>query len=135
MYNTRQSSRRNEFFLFIFKFHNVCFFVIPQDLGDALRATEDVSDWLIGGNGRSNSHVVLHDRLMTDALLGNAPIKAEHSYCTTHGSRESLDAIGESRRAYLNARIPTVAVLVHINSYIIIIIIRFVYENIRVSVP
>jgi len=69
--------------------------VIPQDLGDALRATEDASDWLIGGNGRSNSHVVLHDRLMTDALLGNAPIKAEHSYCTTHGSRESLDAIGE----------------------------------------
>uniref|UniRef100_A0A2S2PKH0 Cyclic AMP response element-binding protein A n=1 Tax=Schizaphis graminum TaxID=13262 RepID=A0A2S2PKH0_SCHGA len=66
---------------------------LDQDLGDALRATEDASDWLIGGNGRSNSHVVLHDRLMTDALLGNAPIKAEHSYCTTHGSSESLDAI------------------------------------------
>lgn len=74
------------------------FVCVPQDLGDALRATEDASDWLIGGNGRSNSHVVLHDRLMTDALLGNAPIKAEHSYCTTHGSSESLDAIGESRR-------------------------------------
>jgi len=70
---------------------------VPQDLGDALRATEDASEWLIGVNGRSNSHVVLHDRLMTDALMGNAPIKAEHSYCTTHGSRESLDAIGESR--------------------------------------
>lgn len=66
---------------------------LDQDLGDALKATEDASDWLIGGNGRSNSHVVLHDRLMTDALLGNAPIKAEHSYCTTHGSRESLDTI------------------------------------------
>ncbi|XP_050434613.1 cyclic AMP response element-binding protein A-like isoform X2 [Adelges cooleyi] len=65
---------------------------LDQDLGETLRA-EDPSDWLIGGNGRSNSHVVLHDRLMTDALLGNAPIKAEHSYCTTHGSRESLDAI------------------------------------------
>ncbi|XP_050544853.1 cyclic AMP response element-binding protein A-like isoform X2 [Daktulosphaira vitifoliae] len=64
-----------------------------HDLGEALRATEDPSDWLIGGNGRSNSHVVLHDRLMTDALLGNAPIKAEHSYCTTHGSRESLNTI------------------------------------------
>lgn len=72
------------------------FIIFSQDLGDALRATDDPSDWLIGGNGRSNSHVVLHDRLMTDALLGNAPIKAEHSYCTTHGSRESLDdAIGE----------------------------------------
>lgn len=67
---------------------------LDQDfVGEALRATEDASDWLIGGNGRSNSHVVLHDRLMTDALLGNAPIKAEHSYCTTHGSSESLDAI------------------------------------------
>ncbi|XP_015374512.1 PREDICTED: cyclic AMP response element-binding protein A-like [Diuraphis noxia] len=65
----------------------------PKDFNDALRGTEDASDWLIGGNGRSNSHVVLHDRLMTDALLGNAPIKAEHSYCTTHGSSESLDAI------------------------------------------
>jgi len=77
---------------------NVSCVCVSQDLGDALRATEDASDWLIGGNGRSNSHVVLHDRLMTDALLGNAPIKAEHSYCTTHGSSESLDAIGESRR-------------------------------------
>ncbi|KAE9531581.1 hypothetical protein AGLY_010787 [Aphis glycines] len=72
---------------------NVSCVCVSQDLGDALRATEDASDWLIGGNGRSNSHVVLHDRLMTDALLGNAPIKAEHSYCTTHGSSESLDAI------------------------------------------
>jgi len=71
---------------------------VPQDITDALRGTEDTSDWLIGGNGRSNSHVVLHDRLITDAVMFNAPIKAEHSYCTTHGSSESLDAIGESRR-------------------------------------
>lgn len=70
---------------------------VPQDITDALRGTEDTSDWLIDANGRSNSHVVLHDRLITDAVIFNAPIKAEHSYCTTHGSSESLDAIGESR--------------------------------------
>ncbi|XP_060870780.1 cyclic AMP response element-binding protein A-like [Metopolophium dirhodum] len=66
---------------------------LDQDITDALRGTEDTSDWLIDGNGRSNSHVVLHDRLITDAVMFNAPIKAEHSYCTTHGSSESLDAI------------------------------------------
>ncbi|XP_075234757.1 cyclic AMP response element-binding protein A-like isoform X2 [Lycorma delicatula] len=33
--------------------------------------------------------VILHDRLMTDAALGTAPIKAEHSYCSLVGSSET----------------------------------------------
>lgn len=39
-------------------------------------------------------HVILHDRLMTDAALGTAPIKSEHSYCslTVNGSDSPPDS-------------------------------------------
>jgi hypothetical protein len=30
-----------------------------------------------------NPHVILNDKLMTDALLGTIPIKSEHSYSLT----------------------------------------------------
>lgn len=33
--------------------------------------------------------VILHDRLMTDAALGTAPIKTEHSYCSLTTSTDS----------------------------------------------
>lgn len=33
--------------------------------------------------------VILHDRLMTDAALGTAPIKTEHSYCSLNTSTDS----------------------------------------------
>lgn len=44
-------------------------------------------DWSPGGSlggGLSRSQVIIHDRLMSDAVLGgdSTPIKSEHSYCS-----------------------------------------------------
>ena len=36
--------------------------------------------------------VILHDRLMTDAALGNIPIKTEHSYCSLTTSSSEVDS-------------------------------------------
>lgn len=46
----------------------------------------EMTDWLIERDSKSG--VVLHDRLMTDAALGAAPIKTEHSY-SLHSDVES----------------------------------------------
>lgn len=37
-------------------------------------------EWNFGDRDPTLPGVVLHDRLMTDAVLGNLPIKTEHSY-------------------------------------------------------
>ena len=44
--------------------------------------THDLPDWFMdrGANDRQVLHVILNDKLMTDALLCGAPIKREHSY-------------------------------------------------------
>jgi hypothetical protein len=52
---------------------------------EVLDEDSGMSDWLIRD---SKSGVVLHDRLMTDAALGAAPIKTEHSY-SLHSDVES----------------------------------------------
>lgn len=46
---------------------------------EVLEAESEMSEWLCG-RGAGKAGVVLHDRLMTDAALGGAPIKTEHSY-------------------------------------------------------
>ncbi|KAL4710336.1 hypothetical protein ACJJTC_011152 [Scirpophaga incertulas] len=50
---------------------------IDPEMQEVLDEDSEMSDWLIRD---SKSGVVLHDRLMTDAALGAAPIKTEHSY-------------------------------------------------------
>lgn len=57
-------------------------------MNDSLRLTSsDVSDWFMECNDASGEHkiphVILNDKLMTDALLGTIPIKSEHSYSLT----------------------------------------------------
>lgn len=54
--------------------------------GDVLDEDSEMTDWLIERDSKSG--VVLHDRLMTDAALGAAPIKTEHSY-SLHSDVES----------------------------------------------
>lgn len=49
-----------------------------------LEAQDSLSDWAVRDKG-----VVLHDRLMTDAALGHAPIKTEHSYSLSDDSADS----------------------------------------------
>ncbi|KPJ10565.1 Cyclic AMP response element-binding protein A [Papilio machaon] len=53
---------------------------------DVLDEDSDMSDWLVEREAKSG--VVLHDRLMTDAL-GAVPIKTEHSY-SLHSDGESV---------------------------------------------
>lgn len=47
----------------------------------------DVTDWFMecdnAGGEHKIPHVILNDKLMTDALLGTIPIKTEHSYSLT----------------------------------------------------
>lgn len=61
---------------------NVC----SQEMQDVLDEDSDMGDWLIRDRD-SKMGVVLHDRLMTEAL-GGAPIKTEHSY-SLHSDVES----------------------------------------------
>nr|XP_032511859.1 cyclic AMP response element-binding protein A [Danaus plexippus plexippus] len=59
---------------------------IDPDMQDVLDEDSEMSDWLIERDSKLG--VVLHDRLMTDAALGAAPIKTEHSY-SLHSDVES----------------------------------------------
>ncbi|XP_045533913.1 cyclic AMP response element-binding protein A isoform X1 [Papilio machaon] len=58
---------------------------IDPEMQDVLDEDSDMSDWLVEREAKSG--VVLHDRLMTDAL-GAVPIKTEHSY-SLHSDGES----------------------------------------------
>lgn len=57
-------------------------------MNESLRITpSDEANWFmdcdIAGGDHKIPHVILNDKLMTDALLGTIPIKAEHSYSLT----------------------------------------------------
>ncbi|XP_045492745.1 cyclic AMP response element-binding protein A [Colias croceus] len=59
---------------------------IDPEMQDVLDEDSEMSDWLIERDSKMG--VVLHDRLMTDAAIGAAPIKTEHSY-SLHSDVES----------------------------------------------
>lgn len=57
-------------------------------MNESLRLTpSDVNDWFMECDNAAGDHkiphVILNDKLMTDALLGTIPIKTEHSYSLT----------------------------------------------------
>lgn len=57
-------------------------------MNESLRLTpSDVNDWFMDCDNAAGDHkiphVILNDKLMTDALLGTIPIKTEHSYSLT----------------------------------------------------
>jgi hypothetical protein len=78
------------------------------------------TDWLemecgVGADGEYNKipHVILHDKLMTDALLGTIPIKAEHSYSLTSDGdsmpdspSDGMKVEGKRKRLFVNQRAP-----------------------------
>lgn len=53
-------------------------FPLFQEMQDVLDSDSEMTDWLVERDSKCG--VVLHDRLMTDAAIGAAPIKTEHSY-------------------------------------------------------
>lgn len=67
---------------------NPSFFLSPFQMNESLRLTPtDINDWFMDCDNAAGDHkiphVILNDKLMTDALLGTIPIKAEHSYSLT----------------------------------------------------
>ncbi|XP_014243680.1 cyclic AMP response element-binding protein A [Cimex lectularius] len=75
------------------------FYEISSDLRDLwdtdmdssmpeIKLTED--EWCIGNYFTSKSQVIIRDRLMSDAVLGDTPIKSEHSYCSLFNQNDSL---------------------------------------------
>lgn len=52
-----------------------------------LSADTDMQDWFLERDSKM-SQVILHDKLISDALIGTLPIKTEHSY--------SLNSDGDS---------------------------------------
>lgn len=57
-------------------------------MNESLRLTStDINDWFMDCDNAAGDpkipHVILNDKLMTDALLGTIPIKNEHSYSLT----------------------------------------------------
>lgn len=52
---------------------------------------EMLSDWFTDRDNKV-PHVILNDKLMSDAIVGGMPIKTEHSY--------SLNSDGDSMMAY-----------------------------------
>lgn len=78
-------------------FHVLCvisnhfsFHIFPLQLhSDPLKlsADTDMQDWFLERDSKM-SQVILHDKLISDALIGTLPIKTEHSY--------SLNSDGDS---------------------------------------
>lgn len=64
------------FIFFVIFYHFFCL----QTISEVLEAAD--KEW----QEEVKPQVILHDRLMTDAALGTAPIKAEHSYCSLVGA-------------------------------------------------
>lgn len=58
-----------------------------QAMQDLTATDTDMHDWFLERDVKM-PQVILHDKLMTDALLGTLPIKTEHSY--------SLNSDGDS---------------------------------------
>lgn len=61
--------------------------IFHLQMNESLRLTPSDVDWFMecdnAGGEHKIPHVILNDKLMTDALLGTIPIKAEHSYSLT----------------------------------------------------
>ena len=70
-------------------------------MNDSLRLTpSDVTDWFIDDNTAGDHkipHVILNDKLMTDALLGTIPIKTEHSYSLTSDGDSMPDSPSDGK--------------------------------------
>ncbi|KAI5732525.1 hypothetical protein M8J76_001318 [Diaphorina citri] len=63
---------------------------LDPSLPDSIFRTDSDDEWGCVSVKVPEPHVILHDRLMTDAALGTVPIKTEHSYCSPNSAEPSL---------------------------------------------
>lgn len=65
--------------------------------------TSDINDWFdmdcdTDADDHKIPHVILNDKLMTDALFGNIPIKTEHSYSLTSDGDSMPDSPSDTSK-------------------------------------
>uniref|UniRef100_A0A8D8WXW0 Cyclic AMP response element-binding protein A n=1 Tax=Cacopsylla melanoneura TaxID=428564 RepID=A0A8D8WXW0_9HEMI len=66
---------------------------LDPTLADNIFRTDSDDEWGCVSVKVPEPHVILHDRLMTDAALGTVPIKTEHSYCSPNTVEPSLSKL------------------------------------------
>lgn len=72
-------------------------------MNESLKLTSsDISDWFMECEADAVTpkipHVILNDKLMTDALFGNIPIKTEHSYSLTSDGDSMPDSPSDTSK-------------------------------------
>lgn len=61
-----------------------------------LATDADMPEWFLERDVKST--VILNDKLISDALLGNLPIKTEHSYSlNTNGTSDTMPSLPTSK--------------------------------------
>lgn len=65
-------------------------------------ASQDISEWFMDCEADTDSqkipHVILNDKLMTDAIFGTVPIKTEHSYSLTSDGDSMPDSPSDTSK-------------------------------------
>jgi cyclic AMP-responsive element-binding protein 3 len=65
-------------------------------------ASQDISEWFMDCETDAESqkipHVILNDKLMTDAIFGTIPIKTEHSYSLTSDGDSMPDSPSDTSK-------------------------------------
>lgn len=79
------------------------FFSLLLQMNESLKLTSsDISDWFMDCEADAETqkipHVILNDKLMTDALFGNIPIKTEHSYSLTSDGDSMPDSPSDTSK-------------------------------------
>ncbi|KAI5703048.1 hypothetical protein M8J75_007162 [Diaphorina citri] len=71
--------------------HPSCKPTLTPSLPDSIFRTDSDDEWGCVSVKVPEPHVILHDRLMTDAALGTVPIKTEHSYCSPNSAEPNME--------------------------------------------
>jgi hypothetical protein len=65
-------------------------------------ASQDISEWFMDCEADTENqkipHVILNDKLMTDAIFGTIPIKTEHSYSLTSDGDSMPDSPSDTSK-------------------------------------
>ena len=72
-------------------------------MNDSLKLTpSEITDWFMECENDADDHkiphVILNDKLMTDALFGTIPIKTEHSYSLTSDGDSMPDSPSDTSK-------------------------------------
>lgn len=88
-----------------------------------------MNDWFMERDMPKVPHVILNDKLMTDALLGTLPIKSEHSYSLNSDGDSMPDSPGSNLENKMEGKFTFFFYYLHYNKVteIILHIIIYIY--------